>query len=260
MQLGDIDASRNAQKLIAVRYFSTLANYAVGDLRREGGRSIPRSSPSRPGRSTRRNGRGSRRCGFAPQLCRSDERQPHHQRRHADRPAQQRRERDGDMATRLIGGLTVLIRRARSLGSNIAAVAGIPFPYAFQFTSSSAYTPLAADIFNFHQAIEADIVSDFQWGTPNAQPVTLSFWVVFQPDRKIRRRRSVNAAGTRSYPFTYAVPANAWTKIVITIPGDTGGPWVTNGNGGAMYCPLRSRLGRQLRGPANAWAAANSSA
>jgi Chaperone of endosialidase len=31
LQLGVIDASKNAQKLLAVRYFSTTANYAVGD-------------------------------------------------------------------------------------------------------------------------------------------------------------------------------------------------------------------------------------
>ena len=28
----------------------------------------------------------------------------------------------------------------------------------------------------FIRAIEADMVSDFAWGTANAQPVTLSFW------------------------------------------------------------------------------------
>jgi len=32
LQLGVIDASRNAQKLIAVRFFSTLANYVAGDF------------------------------------------------------------------------------------------------------------------------------------------------------------------------------------------------------------------------------------
>ena len=32
LQLGVIDASRNAQRLIAVRYFSTAANYVAGDF------------------------------------------------------------------------------------------------------------------------------------------------------------------------------------------------------------------------------------
>ena len=32
LQLGVIDAARNAQKLVAVRFFSTTANYAAGDF------------------------------------------------------------------------------------------------------------------------------------------------------------------------------------------------------------------------------------
>ena len=40
-----------------------------------------------------------------------------------------------------------------------------------------------------------------------------------------------NAAGTRSYPFIFTLPASpAWTKIIVTIPGDTGGTWVLAGN------------------------------
>ena len=32
------------------------------------------------------------------------------------------------------------------------------------------------------------------------------------------------ATNNRSYPFTYSIPAaNIWTKIVVTIPGDTAG-------------------------------------
>ena len=38
LQLGAIDVSRNAQKLIAVRFFSTLANYVAGDFVIQGGK------------------------------------------------------------------------------------------------------------------------------------------------------------------------------------------------------------------------------
>ena len=55
--------------------------------------------------------------------------------------------------------------------------AGFPFPYCLGFTSNSAYTPAAGDYFIFSQAIEADMVSDFAWGSANAQSVMLSFWV-----------------------------------------------------------------------------------
>ena len=42
--------------------------------------------------------------------------------------------------------------------------------YALQFTSSSAYTPLAADTFIFTQFIEADMVGDLAWGTASPSP------------------------------------------------------------------------------------------
>jgi hypothetical protein len=49
LQLGVIDASRNAQKLIAVRYFSTLANYAVGDFVVQAGALYAAVAASAPG-------------------------------------------------------------------------------------------------------------------------------------------------------------------------------------------------------------------
>ena len=122
-----------------------------------------------------------------------------------------------------------------TVGRNLSGGNGpAGFPYYLGFQSSSAYTPLASDTFEFAQAIEADMISDFQWGTASAQPVTLSFWA------------SSNQAGTfsgvvknyaqnRSYVFSYPLSANTWTKIVITIPGDTAGTWVGSGNAGALY-------------------------
>ena len=89
---------------------------------------------------------------------------------------------------------------------------------------------MAADSFTFYQTIEADMVSDFAWGTANAQPVTLSFWV----NRTLTGTFGgaiTNVAQDASYPFTYSVPAaSTWTKIVVTIPGDTAGTWVMSGN------------------------------
>src|SRR4249919_3258248 len=87
------------------------------------------------------------------------------------------------------------------------------FPYALFFQSSSAYTSLAADIFAFYQPIEADMVSDFLWGSTSAQPVTLSFWVSSGLTGTFSGS-ICDFAATRSYPFTYSVPtANVATKI-----------------------------------------------
>ena len=139
-------------------------------------------------------------------------------------------------------------------------VAGFPaqgFPYALAFTSTSAYAVVAADVFAFLQVIEADMVSDFAWGTAQAQPVTLSFWV--QSTLTGTFSGSIrNAADTRSYPFTFSIPvASTPTKISITIPGDTGGTWVMSGNNGALNVVFSLGAGSTGSGPANAWASAN---
>ena len=128
------------------------------------------------------------------------------------------------------------------------------FPYYLGLQSSSSYASLATDIFQLSQPIEADMVSDFAWGTANAQPVTLSFWArssltgVFSGSFQ-------NYAQTRSYPFTFSLPtANTWTKIAMTISGDTAGAWVMSGNSGAGYLAFDLGTGSSGRGSGGAWA------
>jgi hypothetical protein len=131
------------------------------------------------------------------------------------------------------------------------------FPYYFGFISTSAYAVLTNDLFAFYQSIEADMVSDFAWGTASAQPVTLSFWVQSSLTGTFSGAIT-NAANTRSYPFTYSIStAAAWTKIAVTIPGDTAGTWVMSGNGLAFSVKFDLGSGVTNRGPANAWASAN---
>ena len=142
-----------------------------------------------------------------------------------------------------------------------AALSGIittiGFGYSLGFTSSSAYTSLAADVFIFYQNIEADMVTDFQWGTANARQVTLSFWAYSSLTGTFSGSIE-NYAGTRSYPFTYSIPsANTWTKIAVTIPGDTAGTWVMSGNAGSMELNFDLGSGATSRGAGGAWANGN---
>jgi hypothetical protein len=131
------------------------------------------------------------------------------------------------------------------------------FPYCLGFGSLSAYAPLAGDTFGFSQMIEADMVSDLQWGTANAQPVTLSFWAISTLNGTFSGSIR-NAATTRSYPFSFSVPSSAvWTKIVITIPGDTAGAWVMSGNAGALSVAFDLGGSTTYRAPAGAWATGN---
>jgi hypothetical protein len=137
-----------------------------------------------------------------------------------------------------------------------AALAATGFPYFLQFTSSSAYAPLAGDFFMYYQPIEADMVSDFNWGSANAQPVTVSFWASASV-AGIYGGSLKNSTQTRSYPFSFTLAANTWTKITVTIPGDTAGTWVMNGAAVSMFLSFDLGSGANFRAPANAWAAGN---
>ena len=50
------------------------------------------------------------------------------------------------------------------------------FPYCLGFSVVSTFVIGASDYNTFVQPIEGDMVSDLAWGTPQAQPATLSFW------------------------------------------------------------------------------------
>ena len=144
-----------------------------------------------------------------------------------------------------------------TLGPGALAAAG--FGYALSFSVASVYTPVAADNFSFVQPIEADMVADLAWGSVNAQPVTLSFWVSSSLTGTFSGAlRNNPAPATRSYPFTFSIPtANTWTKIVVTIPGDTAGTWVLQGNAAGVTLGFDLGMGSNFRGSAGAWAAAN---
>jgi hypothetical protein len=131
------------------------------------------------------------------------------------------------------------------------------FPYALAFTSTSAYALLSTDYFQFQQRIEADLVSDFAFGTVAAQPVTLSFWAA--PSISGNFSGSIcNATGDRNYPFSFALNSGAWTKVAVTIPGDTTGNWAMSGNGMGVIVRFDLGSGANFRGPANTWQANNS--
>jgi hypothetical protein len=129
------------------------------------------------------------------------------------------------------------------------------FPYGLLLTSASASPPGASDYYQIAHNLEADVISDFMFGTASALPVTLSFWV-YSSLTGTHSGCFSNYAATRSYPFTYSIPAaNTWTKIVVTIPGDTAGTWVLSGNGGGAILHFDLGAGSTLRAAAGAWTA-----
>ena len=106
------------------------------------------------------------------------------------------------------------------------------FSNALKITVGTGASPTAAQNGFIYQGVEGYNTADLQFGTANAQTITVSFWV----------RSSVtgtygftlgNNASTRSFVTSYTViAANTWEYKTITIPGDTSGTWeITNSIG-----------------------------
>jgi hypothetical protein len=146
----------------------------------------------------------------------------------------------------------------RNLNS-VAVVNAANFIYYFGVQSSSAFTPAAGDTFLLQQNIEADTIGDLAFSQPNAQPVTLSFWAYSSLTGTFSGALCNSpSAATRSYPFTYSIPvANTWTKIAVTIPGDTGGAWTLSTNALGMQLRFDLGSGATFRAAAGAWGNGN---
>ena len=123
-------------------------------------------------------------------------------------------------------------------------------------TSTSAYSVLSTESFGIVQRIEGFNCADLGWGTVNAQPVTLSFWIrsslIGTFGGSLR-----NSALDRSYPFSYTVSsANAWEQKSITISGDTTGTWLAN-NGSGIILKFSLGAGSSQSTTAGSWAVGN---
>jgi hypothetical protein len=142
-----------------------------------------------------------------------------------------------------------------SVQQSTTAPAG--FTHAALVTSLSAFSSAAGDYFGFVQYVEGFNSADFQWGTANAQAVTLSFRV----RASITGTYSVafgNSAGARSYVATFTVDsANTYETKTLNIPGDTSGTWLTDsGRGLRMWFDLGSGSTFN-QASANTWTASN---
>jgi hypothetical protein len=119
-------------------------------------------------------------------------------------------------------------------------------------TTASASIGSSAD-YLVGQKIEGFNFADMQWGTANAQTVTLSFRVKSSLTGTFSGVLA-NDAWNRSYVFSYVInAANTWETKTITIAGDTTGTWVgaTNGTGLRIFFSMGS--GSSYVTTANTW-------
>jgi hypothetical protein len=129
------------------------------------------------------------------------------------------------------------------------------------FSSSALITSTAASTIGvnsydtINQSIEAFNTSDLLWGTANAKSCTFSFWVNCSLTGTFAGY-VYNNGYSYCYPFTYSIPtANTWTFITISIPGPTGGTWLSNNNGLGLQVGLTMASGSGYYGTANTWQA-----
>ena len=130
------------------------------------------------------------------------------------------------------------------------------------FTNYLGITSLAAtsvgstDLYLLNQRIEGFNFADLNWGTANAQTVTLSFRVYSSLTGTFGGALQ-NSAVNRTYPFTYTISsANTWTTISVTIAGDTSGTWIGATNGAGCSVQFSLGAGSTYMGTAGAWASA----
>jgi hypothetical protein len=116
-------------------------------------------------------------------------------------------------------------------------------------TSLAATTAGANDFYGFRHNVEGFNVADLGWGSANAQPITLSFWVRSSLTGTFSVSFSNNAAN-RAYVANYVISvANTWEQKKVTIVGDTSGTWTTdNTTGIGLWWDLGSGSNRAITG------------
>lgn len=112
-------------------------------------------------------------------------------------------------------GLPADVQVSRNLGTVTA-----PAPY-MDFLGLTSSGTFSAALLLIRQELPLSAISDWEWGTPAAKPVTLSFLVrVSVPG--LHGGFILSADASVQYVFAYTVPAaDAWVAITLTIPGDT---------------------------------------
>jgi len=139
-----------------------------------------------------------------------------------------------------------------SVSQNTDAPVG--FSYSLRNTIGTGDAIIgSAQYSGFEQTIEGYNIADLGWGTANAKPITISFWV----------RSSVtgtytgnvrNTNDTRINPFNFTIStANTWEQKTITVTGDTGGTWFTDNGRGIIFAVYAALGSGYSGGTAGTW-------
>ena len=137
-----------------------------------------------------------------------------------------------------------------------SSVAPSGFSNSLLVTSTSAYSVSAGDTFLITQIIEGFNIADLAWGSADAKPITISFWVR-SSITGTTGGALINSADNRNYVFSYTINlADTWEYKTVTIAGDTSGTWLTGNNRGIS---VRFGLGSgsTFSGAVGTWSSSN---
>ena len=103
---------------------------------------------------------------------------------------------------------------------------------------STETTMETTDSYGIAQKIEGYNIRELKWGTVDALPLCLSFWVK-STDPGVYGGSLTNGSGTRSFTFDYQTTSTNWEHKAVLIPGDVTGAWnVEEGIGAILYFSL----------------------
>lgn len=119
-------------------------------------------------------------------------------------------------------------------------------------TVTATVSPTSTDYYFYQTKIEGYNMSDFGWGTSDAQTITISFWVRSSVTGTYSFHL-INASINLSYIATYTInSANTWQYVTLTVPGPTTGTWNTT-NGVGIYAGFDLGAGSSRQTTANTW-------
>lgn len=164
---------------------------------------------------------------------------------------------NGGAAVTPIAGNTYVIDQWRLVATQpsklaFQQVADAPagFKYSLKASVAAQYAPLATDTFNLSQPIEGQNIVDFQLGTAGAVTLATSNWIKGSVPG-VYPVSIINGLNSRAYIGTINVTA-VWSKVVITLVGDTAGTWATDNTAG-LYWVLDLGSGANYNGTAGIW-------
>lgn len=168
-------------------------------------------------------------------------------------------QRNEGTAVTISGTVRVLdLWQANEVGDGVFTVQQITttpptgFTHSLRVTVTTADASIgAAQLNDVTQRIEGTNIRDLLFGSANAKTVTLSFWIRSSVTGTFAVTLSNN--GVRNYVTSYTISsANTWEKKTVSIPGDTGGTWLTtNANGMRIIWDLGS--GSDYTAVINTW-------